>query len=334
MAYAAVASGTESHRIYFKEAFMRIAVFGAGGVGGYFGGRLAQSGQDVIFIARGDRLKAMVTNGLRVDSAKGDFVLKSVKATDDPVQAGKVDVILVAVKAWQVASATESIRPMVGTDTFVVPLQNGLEAAAQLAAVLGDEHVVGGLCGLSAYIVGPAHIRHAGAEPFVRFGELDNRPSDRVHRLQKVFERAGVIVKIPEDIQVALWMKFLLITAWSGVGAVTRTPIGVWRSLPETRQMAESALQEIIRVAKAHGIALPENALPMTMKAYDSLPPTITTSMQRDIVEERPSELDAQIGAVVRFGKEADVATPLHHMIYHSLLPMELRARGQLQFPE
>jgi 2-dehydropantoate 2-reductase len=313
---------------------MRIAVFGAGGVGGYFGGRLAQAGEDVVFIARGDHLKAMVTHGLRVDSVKGDFVLKPVKATDDPAKAGIVDVILVGVKAWQVTNAAEAMRPMVGPETFVLPLQNGLEAPTQLAAVLGDQHVLGGLCGLSTYIVGPGHIRHAGADPFVRFGELDNRPSDRVKRLQKVFERAGVIAKIPQDIHVALWMKFLLITAWSGVGALTRTPLGVWRSLPETRQMAESALQEIIRVAQARDIALPENAMPTTMKVYDSLPPDITSSMQRDIAEGRPSELDAQIGAVVRFGKEADVATPLHRLIYNSLLPMELRARGQLQFPE
>lgn len=313
---------------------MRIAVFGAGGVGGYFGGRLAQAGEDVVFIARGEHLKAMLTHGLRVDSVKGDFVLKPVKATDDPVQAGIVDVILVGVKAWQVTNAAEAMRPMVGPETFVLPLQNGLEAPTQLAAVLGDQHVLGGLCGLSTFIVGPGHIRHAGAEPFVRFGELDNRPSDRVKRLQKVFERAGVIAKIPQDIQVALWMKLLFITAWGGVGAITHTPLGVWRSLPETRQMAESALQEITIVAKARDIALPENAMPMTMNIYDSLPPDITSSMQRDIAEGRPSELDAQIGAVVRFGKEADVATPLHSLIYNSLLPMELRARGQLQFPE
>ena len=313
---------------------MRIAVFGAGGVGGYFGGRLAQAGEDVVFIARGDHLKAMLTHGLRVDSVKGDFMLKPVKATDDPVQAGIVDVILVGVKAWQVTNAAEAMRPMVGPETFVLPLQNGLEAPTQLAAVLGDQHVLGGLCGLSTFIVGPGHIRHAGAEPFVRFGELDNRPSDRVKRLQKVFERAGVIAKIPQDIQVALWMKFLFITAWGGVGAITHTPLGVWRSLPETRQMAESALQEITIVAQARDIALPENAMPMTMNIYDSLPPDITSSMQRDIAEGRPSELDAQIGAVVRFGKDADVATPLHRLIYNSLLPMELRARGELQFPE
>lgn len=314
---------------------MRIAVFGAGGVGGYFGGRLAQAGEDVVFIARGDHLQAMLTQGLRVDSVMGDFLVKPVKATDDPAQVGIVDVVLVGVKAWQVPDAAEAIRPMVGPDTVALPLQNGLEAPTQLAAVLGNKHVLGGLCGLSTFIVGPGHIRHAGADPFIKFGELDNRPSDRVEGLRQAFDRAsGLTVEIPPDIQVALWMKFLFITAWSGMGAVTRTPLGVWRSLPETRQMAESALQEIIRVARAHDIVLPENAMPTTMNMYDSLPPEITSSMQRDIAEGRPSELEAQIGAVVRFGKEADLTTPLHNFIYDTLLPMELRARGQLQFPE
>lgn len=313
---------------------MRIAVFGSGGVGGYFGGCLARAGEDVVFIARGQHLQAMLSHGLRVDSVKGDFVVKTVQATDDPKQVGYVDAVLLGVKAWQVPEAAEAMRPMIGPETFVLPLQNGLEAPTKLAAVLGDKHVLGGLCGLSTFIVGPGHIRHAGVEPFVKFGELDNQPSDRVKAFQKVFEQAGVITEIPQDIHVALWMKFLFITGWSGVGAVTRAPVGVWRSLPETRQMAASALKEIVRVAQARDIAIPEDPVPATMKMYDSFPPGITSSMQRDMAEGRPSELDAQIGAVVRFGKEADVATPLHNFIYNSLLPMERRARGQLQFPE
>jgi 2-dehydropantoate 2-reductase len=312
---------------------MRIAVFGTGAVGGYFGGRLAQAGEDVVFITRGEHLQAMLMHGLQVDSIKGDFVVKPVQATNDPAQVGIVEVVLVGVKAWQVPEAAEAMRPLVGPETFVLPLQNGLEAPTQLAAVLGNQHVLGGLCGLSTFIVGPGHIRHAGVEPFVRFGELDNRPSDRVELLQKVFKRAGVIAEIPQDIQVALWMKFLFITVWSGVGAVTRSPVGIWRSLPETRQMAESALEEIVRVAQARNIALPENPVPTTMKMYGSFPPETTSSMQRDMAEGRPSELDAQIGAVVRFGRELDVATPLHTFIYNSLLPLELHARGQLQFP-
>ena len=312
---------------------MRIAIFGAGGVGGYFGGRLAQAGEDVVFIARGDHLKTMLKQGLKVDSVKGGFLVNPVQATDDPTQVGIVDVVLVCVKAWQVTDAAEAIRPMIGPDTVVLPLQNGLEAPTQLAAVLGDHHVLGGLCGLSTFIMGPGHIRHAGADPWIRFGELDNRPSDRVEGLRQVFDRAsGLTVEIPPDIQVALWMKFLFITAWSGVGAITRTPLGIWRSLTETRQMAENALKEIISVAQVLDVSLPENAVSTTMNMYESLPPEITTSMQHDIAEGRPSELDAQIGAVVRFGKEVDVLTPLHKFIYDSLLPMELRARGQLQF--
>jgi 2-dehydropantoate 2-reductase len=312
---------------------MRIAVFGAGGVGGYFGGRLAQAGEDVVFIARGDHLKAMLKQGLKVNSVKGDFLVKPVQATNDPAQVGIVDVVLVCVKAWQVPDAAEAIRPMIGPDTVALPLQNGLEAPTQLATVLGNQHVLGGLCGLSTFIIGPGHIRHAGADPWIRFGELDNHPSERVEGLRQVFDRAsGLTVEIPPDIQVALWMKFLFITVWSGVGAITRTPLGIWRSLPETRQMAENALKEIISVAQVHNVRLPENAMPTTMNMYDSFPPEITTSMQRDIAQGRPSEIDAQIGAVVRFGRAADVATPLHKFIYDSLLPMEFRARGQLQF--
>jgi len=312
---------------------MRIAVFGAGGVGGYFGGRLAQAGEEVVFIARGDHLQALRTHGLRVDSVKGDFVVKPVQATDDPAQVGVVDVILVGVKAWQVSEAAEAMRPLVGPETFVVPLQNGLEAPAQLAEVLGHRHVVVGLCGIISLIAGPGHIRHAGMEPFVKFGEMDNRPSERVERLHHAFARAGENVEIPPDIQAALWMKFLFVSPMGGVGAITRAPVGVWRSVPGTRQMVEQGLQEIIALARAREIALPEDAIGTVMAMFDSLPPEGTPSMQRDIMEGRPSELNAQIGVVVRFGQEAHVATPLYTFMYHSLLPIELRARGQVQFP-
>ena len=313
---------------------MRIAIFGAGSIGGYFGGRLSQAGEDVVFIARGEHLNAMLTHGLRVDSINGDFVVQPVQATDDPSKIGKVDMILVGVKAWQVPEAAEAIRPMIGSETFVLPLQNGLEAPGQLSQALGEQRILGGLCGLFCYMAGPGHIVHAGTDPFVKFGEQDNHLSQRVELLLDAFKRAGVNAEIPPDIQVAMWMKFLLITVWSGMGAVTRAPVGIWRSLPETRRMAEMSLQEIIAVAAARDISLPEEALQTIMTMYDGLVPKSTASLQRDIMEGRPSELEAQIGAVVRFGQEADVATPQHTFIYYSLLPMELRARGQLQFGE
>jgi len=313
---------------------MRIAIFGSGSVGGYFGGRLCQAGEDVVFIARGEHLNALLTHGLRVDSINGDFAVQPVQATDDPSKTGEVDMVLVGVKAWQVTEAAEALRPMIGPETFVLPLQNGLEAPAQLSEVLGDQHVLGGLCGLVCYVAGPGHIVHAGTDPFVKFGELDNRRSPRVERLLDTFKGAGVNADIPPDIRVAMWMKFLAITVWSGLGAVTRAPAGIWRSLPETRRMAEQGLREIIAVARARNISLPQEALQTTMAIYDGLVPQSTASMQRDVMQGRPSELEAQIGAVVRFGQEADVATPLFTFIYQSLLPMELRARGQVQFGE
>ena len=311
---------------------MRIAVFGAGGVGGYFGGRLAQAGENVVFIARGEHLQALCTQGLRVESVKGDFMLPSVRATDDPAKAGEVDVVLLGVKAWQVPEAAKAMGSLIGPETFVVPLQNGVEAPNQLAAVLGSQHVLGGLAKIISFKVGPGHIRHAGAEPYVAFGELDNRHSERAERLRQAFERAQVTVEIPPDIQAALWEKFLFVVSWGGMGAVTRTPIGVLRSVPETRQMLEQAMHEIYTVAQAREIALPENAIRKTIAFVDTLPPSGTTSLQRDIVEGKPSELESWNGAVVRLAQEVEVNTPLNAFIYHSLLPLELRARGQVQF--
>jgi 2-dehydropantoate 2-reductase len=276
----------------------------------------------------------MLAHGLRVDSINGDFALESVQATDDPAQVGIVDMVLLGVKAWQVPNAAEAIRPMVGSETVVLPLQNGVEAPSQLAAVLGDEHVLGGLCGLMTFIVKPGHIRHAGADPFIRFGELDNHPSERVERLNQTFDRAsGVNAEIPPDIQVALWEKFLFVTPWSGVGAVTRSPLGIIRDQPGTRRMLKQTMNEIYNVGLANNVALHEDTMGKTMDFVDNLLPEGTASMQRDIMNGRPSELEAQNGAVVRIGQELGVETPVNTFIYNSLLPMEMRARGQLEFP-
>jgi 2-dehydropantoate 2-reductase len=312
---------------------MRIAVVGAGGVGGYFGGRLAQAGEEVIFIARGSHLQALQTEGLRVESLYGDFVIQPVQAAADPATVGAVDAILLAVKTWQVREAAQTLQPMIGPQTFVVPLQNGVETPQLLTEMVGPQHTIGGLCGLISYIAGPGHVRHAGGEPFITFGELDNHPSDRVERLYQAFTRTiGVKATIPPDIQVAVWSKFLLIAAWSGVGSITRSPIGVILAVPETRQMLVQAMQEIFEVGRAHGVALEPEVFDRTMAFFEGLPPQGTASMQRDVMAGRLSELEAQNGAVVRLGQAVEVETPLHSFIYHSLLPLELRARGQVEF--
>jgi 2-dehydropantoate 2-reductase len=312
---------------------MRIAIFGTGAVGGYFGGRLAVSGEDVTFIARGDTLQTLGTQGLRVESIKGDFVVQPARATDTPTDVGAVDVVLVAVKAWQVPEVATAMRPLVGLGTVVIPLENGVEAPAQLAAVLGGEHVAGGLCHLVAFQVAPGHVRHVALEPDVAFGELDCRENPRLEHLKRAFDRAGVKAEIAPDIQVAMWEKFLFIASLSGLGAVTRAPAGVVRALSGTRHLLKSAMAEIVAVARARGARLPDDAAARTLAFIDALPEEATASMQRDILAGRPSELEAQNGAVVRLGMETGVATPVNSFIYDALLPQELRAREELRFP-
>ena len=286
-----------------------------------------------MFIARGSNLQALQNNGLKVDSLKGDFTVHPVQASDDPAEVGVVDVVLVAVKAWQVPDVAKVMLPLVGPDTLVVPLQNGVEAPTQLAEVLGAEHVIGGLCGLISFVAEPGHIFHVGADPFINFGELDNHASDRVKKLHRAFARTtGITVEIPPDIQVAMWRKFLLIVSWSGIGAITRAPLGVFLGLPQTRHMLQGVMQEVFSVANARGIALPKEIIGNTLDFMDSLPPTGTASMQRDIMKGHRSEVESQTGAVVRMGQEMGVETPINAFIYHSLLPQELKAQGKIEF--
>ncbi len=309
---------------------MRIAVFGIGGVGGYYGGRLAQAGAEVIFIARKEHVQAIRENGLVVESAKGDFTILPIQVTEDPSKAGLVDMVLLGVKAWQVTEVAQAITPMLGEHTGVVPLQNGVDAPAQIAAVLGAQHALGGLCQISVFKAGPGHIRHAGIEPLIAFGELSHQPSRRVDDLRQAFESAGVKVDTPDDIQASMWRKFLFIAAISGVGAVSRAPIGVTRTLPETRRMLIQAMQEIANLAEKRGIELDAEIVAATMEFIDSMAANIMPSMQRDLQEGRPSELEAQNGAVVRMGSESKIPTPTHSFIYASLLPQEIRARGEI----
>lgn len=312
---------------------MRIAIFGTGGAGGYFGGKLVQGGEEVVFVARGEHLRAIRENGLYIDSVDGPFTVSPSRATDDPAQAGPADVVIVGVKAWQVSEAAEAMRPLVGPETFVVPLQNGVEAPSNLAAVLDEAHVLGGLARVFSFVVSPGRIRHLGGPSKITFGELDNRRSDRAARFLEVLTRAGVTAEIPPDIHAALWEKFLFIVSLGGVGAVTRVPLGVTRALSETRGMLMQGMREIEAVARARNLPLPHDIVARTMAFVDTLPSDGTFSLQRDIAAGRPSELEAWNGAVVRLGKQAGVATPLHEFLYYSLLPSEMSARGMIRPP-
>jgi len=314
---------------------MRIAVFGAGGVGGYFGARLAQAGESVVFIARGAHLDAIRREGLRVESPLGFVTLRPTAATDEPAAVGAVDAVLICVKAWQLGDAARSLQPLLGTDTFVVPLQNGVEAADQLAAAVGQERVLGGLCRIVSYVSGPGRIRHAGLDPRVEFGERGGARTPRVEALRRAFDKAiGVSVGTPADIEAAVWAKFLFIAPFSGVAAVARRPAGALRRVAETRRMIEEAMSEVYRVARARGVDLHDGTVGDGMRFVDGLPEDATASMQRDILEGRPSELESLSGAVVRLGRQEGVPVPVNECLYASLLPAELEARQQKPRPE
>jgi 2-dehydropantoate 2-reductase len=308
---------------------MRICVVGVGGVGGYFGGRLAAAGNSVAFIARGATLEALRRNGLRVESPFGDIRLPEVEATDDPTEVGEVEAVVLGVKAWHVPEVAEGLRSLIGETTAILPLQNGVEAADQLAAVHGVEHVLGGMCRIVAFVVEPGRIRHQGVDPFVALGELDNHRSERVERLAAAFADAGVDTKVSPDIQSSIWQKLLFIAPVGGLGAVTRAPVGELRSTPETYSVLRQAMEEVEALAAARGIALADDAVDRTMRFFDGLPGDTTSSMQRDIMDGRPSELEALNGAVVRLGREAGVDTPINRFIYAALAPREARARRE-----
>lgn len=308
---------------------MRIAIFGAGGVGGYFGGRLAQAGHAVAFVARGSHLAALRRDGLTVESVSGDFHVQPVQATDEVREIGSVDAVLVCVKAWQVSEAADALGPLLRAESFVVPLQNGVEAAGELGATVGADRVVHGLCRIMSFVAAPGRIRHTGIVPRVEFGERDGRPSARVTALLDAFAKTeGVSASVPPDIAVALWEKFLFIAPVSAVGAVTRMPAGTFRAVPETRALLETAMREVLSLGRARGVALRDDAVARTLAIVDALPAEGTASMQRDILEGRPSELDYQVGGVVRLAAEAGLDVPASRFLYASLLPAERRARG------
>jgi 2-dehydropantoate 2-reductase len=308
---------------------MRFAVVGSGGVGGYFGGRLAEAGHDVTFLARGAHLSAIRERGLRVESTEGDFIVAPARATEDAFTVEPVDLVLLAVKTWQVKDAASQLLPMLRDDSAVLTLQNGVEAPDEVAAVCGESRVIPAVCRLMSYVAEPGVIRHAGVTPRVEFGETDGQESKRVAALHAALNGCkGVAATISPDIQTALWDKFLFIAPFSAVGAVTRSPAGVWRNVPETRALLSAAMGEVVALARTRGVILPEGAIEKTLGFTDRLPDEATASMQRDLLDGKPSELEAQTGAIVRLAARAGLPVPANAFLYAALLPSERRARG------
>jgi len=278
-------------------------------------------------------LCALQEDGLQVESVDGDFAIRPAHATDDPAAIGPVDLVLLAVKGWQVPEAIETMRPLVGPGTLVVPLLNGVEAPDQLAAAFGAHRILGGLCGLYGSVVGPGHIRNVLPRPYVTIGELNHATSRRSEQLRQAFEHAGMQASIAADIQAALWEKLLFVGSFGGVGAVTRAPVGVLRRHMETRSLLEGTMREVFVLARARGVHVGEEAIEQALARIDDSPEQATASMQRDIMAGRPSELESQIGVVVRLAHPAGVEVPRHTFLYASLLPQERKARGEIEFP-
>lgn len=307
---------------------MRIAIYGAGGVGGYYGGVLARAGHDVSLIARGAHLDAIRASGLGVRSPGGDFVVRPAAATDDPAEIGPVDAVIVAVKSMHLPAVHEGIGPLLGPGTLVVPMLNGVDAHELLLPAVGRAHIGKGLTRIISEVAGPGEIRHVGVDPYVALAEWDGSGSPRVRKLVAALRDAGVDAEVPADIDAAVWLKFLFVCSVGGVCAACRMSLGPVRTLRESRALLRGAMEEIAAVAAAHGVSLPDDAVAFGMNTVDTFPPEGTSSLQRDIAAGVPSELDAWTGAAVRLGATVGVATPVHSFIHAVLLPSELRARG------
>ncbi len=299
---------------------MKIAIFGSGGVGGYFGGRLAAAGEDVTFLARGAHLAAMQQDGLHIASPLGDMHLPKVQATDRPQAVGPVDVVLFTVKLYDVEASAATLAPMIGPDTVVITLQNGVDAMDMVARHVGAEHVAGGAAYIVVVIDQPGHLRHTTAQQLV-FGERDGRRSDRLVAFEQAGIRAGFQAQASNDVQSVLWTKFVRLATWSGMTTVTRSPMGVVRDTPATYDLMMAAIEEVIVVGKARGVNFPPDLMEGTIKLIKNFPAASKSSMLEDIERGRRLELPWLSGAVVRIGKEVGVPTPIHQFITTILTP-------------
>jgi 2-dehydropantoate 2-reductase len=305
---------------------MRIAVVGTGGVGGYFGGRLASTGADVSFIARGAHLAALRSNGLRIISPKGDAYVPNVKATDNPSDIGPVDVVLFTVKLYDADAALALLPPLIGPGTVVVPLQNGVDGVDIVMRAIGREHTAGGTCYVSALISEPGVIRHTAMDQLL-FGELAGSRSARLERLLEACSGTNFQSTLSPDITVDIWTKFTRLSVLSGMTAVTRSPVGVIVNDPDLFEMLKAAVAEAVAVARAKGVAVRADMVDDTARAYQALPYGTKASMLVDLENGRRLELPWLSGAVARIGREVGVATPIHSFIATVLKPFVSGAR-------
>lgn len=298
---------------------MKIAVMGAGGVGGYFGAKLAASGEDVHFIARGAHLEAMRKNGLQVLSANGDVQLKPGNATGDPGSVGPVDLVMIAVKLWSTEDALRDAKPMVGPNTAVVSFQNGVVAVDAITKVYGKERALGGVANIAAVIEKPGVIRHTGTMAILSVGELDGKPSARTKTFLDACTKAGIQARLSDDIQKTIWEKYVFLVAASAMTSLTRLPLGAIREDPDTRALTKQIMSEVVAVGKAKAVKLDNDLADKLLERLDGMPREMVASMLGDLERGNRLELPWLSGGVVEMGKHLGVATPANGFILAAL---------------
>lgn len=305
---------------------MKIAIFGSGGVGSYFGGLLARAGHEVAFVARGAHLKALRDKGLKVRSVHGDFDIPHVFATDDPLEIGETDLTICTVKTYDIGVIAERMRPLIGPQTALLPLQNGVETPDYLARHFGSA-VLGGAVWVVSAVAEPGIIHQQSQFRRIVFGELDGRDTPRLHTIHEALANSGATVEITGDIRKVLWTKLLFIASFSGITSVTRAPAGPVMACAESRLLLERAMREVEAVAGAKGFQLDDDVVAKTMDFCDKMTPDATSSMQRDVAAGRRLEYDAMNGAIVRAGREAGVPTPIHEYFWTCLKVVDSTAK-------
>lgn len=306
---------------------MKIAIMGSGGIGAYYGGLLARAGNEVTFIARGAHLEAIRKNGLQIKSGYGDFLVKPAQATDNPLEIGPVELALVCVKTPATEQAAQAIRPLIAPQTAVMSLQNGIDAAERIGAVIGMEHMLGAATWISAAIEAPGVVRHFSQFRRIVFGELDGQTTCRAQAVLERLQGSGATAELSSDISKVLWTKFVFISAASAVGSLTRLEMGDYRAVPETRSLLITIMREVEALARAQNVALDDDVVEKSLAFIDASAPSIKASMQRDIETGHVSELEAIIGVIGRKGRELGLPTPVSDIVYATLLPIDLKAR-------
>ena len=305
---------------------MKIVIMGTGGMGGYYGGLLAAHGQEVTFIARGDHLNAIRKNGLQVKSIHGDLEVKPANATDKPAEIGPVDLVLFCTKTYHTEAAAKAIQPIVGAQTAIVSLQNGVDSAERIGSVVGTQHMLAGATWISSFVESPGVIKQVSTFRRIVVGEMDGSTSPRLQAVYEAFKPTGIAIEISDNILKVLWTKFVFIAAVSSFGSLTRLPMGDYRAVPETRAQITRLMREVKDLAAAHAVQLDADVVEKSIKFIDDNQPHIKPSMQVDVEAGRRTELESMIGVIGRKGAKKGIPTPVADFVYASLLPIELKA--------